>query len=78
MYVSIFTVNTMLKRNMFADGRIGIQYEDMAYTAGLGFATVGANNVRRQLLSTPDFILSEYLRAITGRLVVPFITTPKS
>lgn len=27
-----------------ADVIIGIQYYDLAYTAGLGFATVGANN----------------------------------
>ena len=30
---------------MATDANIGIQYEDLAYTAALGFATVGANNV---------------------------------
>lgn len=31
----------------------GIQYEDMAYTVGLGFATVGGNNVSDRVPSFP-------------------------
>ena len=48
---------TQIHRNFTNPMGTGIQYEDMAYTSSLGFATVGANNVRR--LSRRKFVQRE-------------------